>query len=116
VSASPTFDGFYIMGTWFITGEHRNYKRSSGTFDRVFPEHNFTDGGIGAWELAVRYSYTDLNDDGVIGGRLNDITGGVNWYLNPNSKIQFNYVNAKVDRGTTEGTAHIFQGRFAVDF
>jgi phosphate-selective porin OprO and OprP len=114
--ASPAFDGFYIMGTWFITGEHRNYKRASGVFDRVFPEHNFTDGGIGAWELAVRYSYTDLNDEGVNGGRLNDITGGVNWYLNPNSKIQFNYVNAKVDRGTTEGTAHIFQGRFAVDF
>jgi phosphate-selective porin OprO and OprP len=115
-SASPTFDGFYLMGSWFITGEHRNYRRATGTFDRVVPEHSFTDGGIGAWELAVRYSYTDLNDEGVSGGRLNDITGGVNWYMNPNSKVQFNDVNAKVDRGTTEGTADIFQGRFAVDF
>src|SRR5687768_17180024 len=114
--ASPTFDGFYVMGSWFITGEHRNYRRSTGTIDRTFPNHNFTDGGLGAWEVAVRYSHTDLNDDTVSGGRLNDIVGGVNWYLNANAKIQFNYVNAMVDRGTTEGTAHVFQSRFAVDF
>lgn len=110
------FDGFYIFGTWFITGEHRVYRRSNGTFDRVIPNHSFTDGGIGAWELAVRYSYIDLNDEGINGGRLNNITAGVNWYLNPNAKIQANYVNAMLDRGATDGTAHIFQGRVAVDF
>ena len=115
-NASPTFDGFYLMASWFITGEHRAYKRSTGTFDRTVPSHNLTDGGLGAWELALRYSATDLNDEGVNGGRLNDVTGGVNWYLNPNAKIQVNYVNAKVDRVAGEGTAHIFQGRFAVDF
>jgi phosphate-selective porin OprO and OprP len=115
-NASPTLDGFYVMGTWLITGEHRNYKRSTGAFDRTVPSHNLTDGGIGAWELALRYSGTDLNDEGVNGGRLNDITGGVNWYLNPNAKIQLNYVNARVDRVAAKGTAHIFQGRFAVDF
>jgi phosphate-selective porin OprO and OprP len=115
-NASPTFDGFYLMASWFITGEHRNYKRSAGAFDRTAPSHNLTDGGIGAWELALRYSGTDLNDEGVNGGRLNDIAGGVNWYLNPNAKIQLNYVNAKVDRVAAAGTAHIFQGRLAVDF
>jgi len=113
---SGEFDGFYIFGSWFITGEHRNYRRANGTFDRVIPHHNFTDGGLGAWELALRYSYLNLNDEGINGGRLNDITAGVNWYLNPNSKLQFNYVNAMVDRGVTDGVAHIFQGRWAVDF
>jgi len=115
---SPSFDGFYVFGTWFITGEHRNYKRSTGTFDRVIPNKNFslTDPGLGAWELAARYSQVNLNDEGITGGRLNDITGGVNWYLNPNAKIQFNYVNAKVDRSGIDGTAHIFETRFAVDF
>lgn len=113
---SAAFDGFYVFASWFITGEHRNYRRSNGTFDRIVPNNSFTDGGLGAWEVALRYSYLDLNDEGVNGGRLNDITGGVNWYLNSNSKIQVNYVNAMVDRGTTDGTAHVFQGRFAVDF
>jgi len=113
---SPTFDGFYVFGSWFITGEHRNYKRSTGTFDRVIPNHSFTEGGLGAWELAVRYSHTELNDEGVLGGRLNDITAGVNWYLNPNAKLQFHYINAKVDRGATDGTLQVFQSALAFDF
>jgi phosphate-selective porin OprO/OprP len=119
---ASSFDGFYVFGSWFITGEHRNYKRSSGTFDRLTPHKSFslTDGGPGAWEVAVRYSQSALNDEGVTGGRLNDITVGVNWYLNPNAKIQINYVNAMVDRTSAgvnhDGSAHVVQGRFAVDF
>ncbi len=115
-STSPGFDGFYVFGSWFITGEHRNYKRSSGAFDRVIPNHSFSDGGLGAFELLLRYSHTELNDEGVLGGRLNDITAGVNWYLNPNAKLQFNYVNAKVDRGPTDGTLQVFQSALAFDF
>jgi phosphate-selective porin OprO and OprP len=113
---NPAFDGFYIFGSWFITGEHRNYRKANGTFDRVIPHKNFTDGGIGAWELALRYSHTELNDDTFIFGRLNNITAGVNWYLNPNAKLQFNYVHARVDRGATDGTLNVFQGAAAVDF
>lgn len=113
---SPGYNGFYVYGTWFITGEHRMFKRSTAVFDRTIPHRNVTDGGWGAWELAVRYSYVNLNDEDLDGGRLNDITVGVNWYLHPNAKIQFNYVNAMVDRNALDGTAHIFEGRFALDF
>jgi phosphate-selective porin OprO and OprP len=112
------FDGFYAFASWFITGENRVYKRSTGTFDRVVPRKNatFADGGIGAWEIALRYSHLDLNNDGVNGGRLNDITAGVNWYLNPNAKLQVNYVHAMVDRGEVDADAQIVQGRIAIDF
>jgi len=113
---NPAFDGFYIFGSWFITGEHRNYRKASGTFDRVIPHKNFTDGGIGAWGLALRYSHTELNDDAFTFGRLNNITAGVNWYLNPNAKLQFNYVRANVDRGNTDGILNVFQGAAVVDF
>jgi phosphate-selective porin OprO/OprP len=115
-----TFDGLYAFVSYFLTGEHRPYRRTNGTFDRVKPNHNFglgENGGAGAWELLLRYSYTDLNDEGITGGRLNDITGGVTWYLNPNWKIMFNYVFAQLDRGVADGdNAHIFQTRFHVDF
>ena len=96
----------------------RPYRRSTAVFDRVIPHNNFnpTDGGWGAWELAVRYSQVDLNDEGLEGGRLDDITVGVNWYVHPNAKIQLNYVYAMVDRDGFDGTAHIVQGRFALDF
>jgi phosphate-selective porin OprO/OprP len=115
---SPTYHGFYVFASWFITGEHRPFRRSTGVFDRIIPRRNFNpaEGGPGAWEVAVRYSYVDLNDEGLDGGRLNDITAGVNWYLHPNTKIQLNYVNAMVDRDTFHGRAHIVQGRFALDF
>ena len=117
---TANFDGFYAYASYFLTGEHRPYKRTSGAFDRVKPNHNFglgEHGGIGAWEVLLRYSQVDLNDSGLSGGRLNDITGGVTWYLNPNWKIMFNYVYAQLDRGVADGdNAHIFESRVHVDF
>lgn len=114
-----SFDGFYVFGSWFLTGEHREYKRSSAAFDRVRPKKNFglgAGGRPGAWELALRYSHLDLNDEGIKGGQLSDVTAGVNWYLNPNLKLMFNYVFAQVNRNGLDGDAHVFQTRFGVDF
>lgn len=95
-ASSPTFNGFYIQGSYFLTGEHRKYKTSSGSFDRVKPKenHSFKDGGSGAWEVATRYSEIDLDDAGVTGGKLKDITVGLNWYLNPNTRIMWDYIRA----------------------
>src|SRR5262249_26563367 len=36
---NKAFDGFYVYGTWFITGETRPFK--NGNFDRVRPFTNF---------------------------------------------------------------------------
>ena len=71
--------------------------------DRVRPFEDFfwvrtTDGshahGKGAWEVAVRYSHLDLDDNSISGGVLNDLTFGVNWYTNAYTKIVFNYVHS----------------------
>ena len=117
---TASFDGFYALVSYFITGENRPYRRGNGTFDRVKPNKNFGLGensGPGAWEVLLRYSQVNLNDSGISGGRLNDITGGVTWYLNPNWKVMFNYVFAQLDRGVADGdNAHVFQTRFHVDF
>jgi len=116
---SPSFDGYYLFGSWFITGESRAYRRATGAFDRLRPTNNFGLGehsGAGAWELALRYSRVNLNDEGISGGRMHDYTAGVNWYLNPNMKIQFNYTLANLESDGLEGNTHIFQTRFATDF
>ena len=57
--SNPNFWGFYLFGSYFITGEHRNYGKQSGTFDQIEPKHHFRpfNGGWGAWELASRFSY-----------------------------------------------------------
>lgn len=112
------FGGVYVYGSWFLTGEHRKYKTSSGTFDRVKPNHNFSigEGGLGAWEFSVRYSHLDLEDADIDGGKLEEIAAGLNWYLNPNTRAMFNYGYAKADYRAEDGHSHIFQGRVQVDF
>ncbi len=110
------FTSFYVQGSYFLTGEHRVYKSSTGAFDRVKPLRPFQpgqDGGNGAWEIATRYARIDLNDVLIQGGELQDFTFGVNWYLNPNTRFMWNYGWAeRIDLGA----ANLFQSRFQVDF
>lgn len=121
VGEDPTFSGYYVMASWFLTGESRPYRPQGGTFGRVKPKSNWGQGGGGAWELAARYSALDLNDETYVGGELNDITLGANWYLNPNTRIMFNYVFSDVadviESGTdVNGDINAFLIRFQVDF
>ncbi len=112
-----SFAGAYAQAAYLLTGEVRPYNRSGGVFGRVRPLNNFGYCGWGAWELAVRWSYLDLNDANITGGRLNDLTAGVNWYLNPHTKFQFNYIHAfLVDAGGGDSNADIFAVRGQVDF
>ena len=111
---NPHFNSWYISGSYFLTGEHRAYKTSNGAFGRIKLDENFNSkGGWGALELAARYSTIDLNDGPIEGGELANITVGLNWYLNPNVRIMFNYVHADIE---DSGEADIFQTRFQVDF
>ncbi|VAX23350.1 Phosphate/pyrophosphate-specific outer membrane porin OprP/OprO [hydrothermal vent metagenome] len=106
----PTLSSYYIYSSYFITGESRPYKK--GVFSRVKPRNNFGSGS-GAWEVAIRYSAIDLEDASVTGGEETNYTAGVNWYLNPNSRVMANYVNADLK---DVGEATITQMRFQVDF
>ena len=41
----------------------------------------------------MRWSTLDLVDAGVAGGESDNITAGLNWYLNRNIRLVFNFVN-----------------------
>lgn len=114
-SANPQFDGLYVYGSYFLTGEHRRYRREAGAFEKPQPRRNFTlDGsGWGAWELAARYSRLDLGSQNVQGGTLDDISAEINWYLNPNARINLNYVWAHLE---SVGDSNILQGRFQLTY
>lgn len=107
------YSAFYGHFSWFITGEHRNFNLKKGSFDRVTPKRNLGKGGAGAWQLAIRYSHIDLDDDDLSGGTMSDFTFGVNWYLNPATKFAFNYVYSDVK---SMGIANVAQIRFQVTF
>jgi phosphate-selective porin OprO/OprP len=92
--AAPDVDlqGWYVLASWFLTGESRPYKVSEGVFDRVSPTRIVGQGGGGAWELALRLSSLDLTDGALVGGEQRNLTAGVNWHLTPNVKLQANYI------------------------
>jgi phosphate-selective porin OprO/OprP len=92
------FDGWYVMGSWFVTGESRNYDRKSGSFGHVRPKRpfNFED-GWGAWEVAARYSALDLTNQHISGGQETNVTVGINWYPAANVKLMANYVLVRTD-------------------
>ena len=96
------FQGGYLEAAWFLTGESRSYDLSLSRFGRPVPRHNFyrlrdpdragrIRTSIGAWQLALRYNYLCLDDGEVHGGVLNGMTVGINWLLNPNARLYFNY-------------------------
>lgn len=117
-AGNPNFWGYYAYLSYFITGEHRNYNRSIGVFTGVKPQPSFhpLKGKWGAWELALRHSYVDLNDGDIYGGKESNFTAGLNWIHNRNVRLMLNYIQAYVkDRASPlieNGRAHIFQARF----
>ena len=117
---SCALPGMYAQAGWFLTGEHRPYDRKLGTIDRVIPKENFgynAAGGAGAWEVAARFSWLDLSDNGIYGGQLTDWTAGVNWYWNPNTKLVFNYVHAVASLpGSDQSQTDMFGLRAQLDF
>ena len=127
------FYGMYAYVSYFLTGENRPYNRKLGVFDRVRPYEDFfhvrtCDGncatGSGAWEIAYRFSYIDMLDGLTLpgAGRAADHTFGVNWYLNPYTRIMFNYVHSQDTYNKTstsrisDGNIDEFMVRFAMDF
>jgi phosphate-selective porin OprO/OprP len=106
----PEFKGYYLQGSWILTGESRRYNAATGSFQNPRPMVPFSsNGGFGAWELAARYSRMNLNfEEGLVGtaavpgsvrgGDQSVVTLGVNWFPNPNVKIMMNYMLIDVDR------------------
>ena len=74
--------------------------------------------GTGAWEVGVRYDYLDLSNHGINGGIEQGLTLGLNWFLNPNFKIQANYEIGFRDlpQSNASGTYQGFGVRFAFDW
>lgn len=121
----------YIQAMYFLTGEHRPFAQTAlhgpgAAPTRVVPFRNFfwnsgEHGSIfsmGAWQVGARYCYTDLDDRGINGGIINEFTLGLNWFLNPNMKFQWNYDigHRELAGGTSDGNYYGFGMRMAFDF
>jgi len=124
------FNGGYVQASYFLTGENRAYDRRLGREASNYVDGPFTpfwlarrpDGswtsGLGAWELAARYNYINLNDGNLRGGVADGIEVGLNWYFNPNVKLQFEYIdNLRWHRaGLSAGDVQGFGTRVQIQF
>ncbi|MDO4568883.1 MAG: porin [Planctomycetia bacterium] len=131
-----TVQGGYIQTSWLLTGESRNYKKSGGFYGGVKPNSPFIRvcrdemaifSGPGAWEIAYMFGWIDLDDlavgydfnNGGIGTSFSH-TIGLNWYLNENCRIMFNYCHAETEYAGSNagrtGREDVFMSRFQVVF
>jgi phosphate-selective porin OprO/OprP len=116
------FNGGYVEGGWVMTGEPIPYDiaRAAWTRPKVDRPFSLADGGIGAWEIAARYSTVSL-DSNVVPGVSQSVTGGVyggqqqigalalSWYPNDWLRfiLQFQYVD--INKLNSAGTVQIGQ-------
>lgn len=107
------YNGYYVSAAYVLTGETRKYDFASGTFGGVAPHSK-----RGAWEVAGRYSYVNLSDNGFANaGGEHDLTLGATWYANKNVRFMINYVHADIDRnGFAERKLNILGGRAQVNW
>ncbi len=110
------FNGLYAYFSWFLTGESRVYSAVNGKFGRVKPLSNAGADGIGAWEFGIRYSKLDLNSGVVSGGEEENVTFGLNWYVNPRLRFMANYIFVETDANAGHEDPKVFQMRAQVDF
>jgi len=121
-AADFDFAGWYVQGSWILTGETKRYDIKNASFGAPRPNGPLGFGdSFGAVELAVRYSSVDLNDGDssatcdqvtgagappvatvysscIRGGEQNILTLGLNWYPNRNVRFMLNYLFVDVDR------------------
>ena len=112
----PKFGGWYLQGAWTLTGERHAWSSANGGFLGIRPARPFSlrSGGVGAWEIAARYSVLDLNDragaagaaapfGGVRGGEQKISTFGLNWYPNAVVRFLLDYQRIEVERLSAAG-------------
>jgi phosphate-selective porin OprO/OprP len=106
-NGDPEFSGYYLTGSWILTGETRPYDRTVGYARRVMPE-----GRWGAWELVARFSHVDLDDAAVQGGSFDKTYLGLNWWATRRWKFGVGWGHTWLDRFSTTGETDSVLTRF----
>jgi phosphate-selective porin OprO/OprP len=88
---SLQFSGWNVQARYLLTGEHHAYDVRDGSFGSVKPCSEY-----GAFEIAARYDFVNLNNKNVLGGTQHDATVGLNWFVNPLVRLSMNYIRASI--------------------
>jgi phosphate-selective porin OprO and OprP len=96
--SNPGFFGAYGEIGYFLTGETRGYKHGEGIWNRIKVKNPLGKGGIGAFQIAGRMEYLDLDDPALKNGLTNNFSTGTS---------SLAAVDARLGRGGTQ-TSYLF--------
>jgi phosphate-selective porin OprO/OprP len=99
---NSVLNGGYVQAAWTLTGEHKSYTPTLGVMGTITPNSPFSlkEGGLGAWEVAARYNYINLNNrhKTIIGGKMNNYGFALNWYPNTYVRFMADYIIVNSDK------------------
>lgn len=125
-TVNPSYEGWYVDASLYLTGETRTYEAATGEFGRPKVKRPVLwgkgGGGYGAWQIAGRYDVLNLADKNgtIVGysssGDFGGTTGagssactlcgdqntwliGVNWWLNDYTALKLNVTQTHVEGG-----------------
>ncbi|WP_254305516.1 OprO/OprP family phosphate-selective porin [Sphingopyxis sp. BSNA05] len=118
--ADPTFFGGSVEAGLFLTDDTRGYKE--GVFKGVKVSNPVGQGGLGAWQVNVRYDRLDLVDAGFVGGTQDAYQASLIW--TPVDYVRFLLSYSKLDYGNAailaagDGDYNVdaVAGRFQISF
>jgi phosphate-selective porin OprO/OprP len=136
------YPGAYFQCGYFLTGESCLYLKQAGVLDyNVVPYSDFFGvgrrkwciGGWGAWEVAFRWSWIDLDQDNLLPGNqlsavpgpppapnpgtVNESTLALNWWWNRFTRLQLNWIHSMPNYpGVGTAPFDIVGGRFQIEF
>jgi phosphate-selective porin OprO/OprP len=119
--ADPTFFGGSVEAGFFLTDDTRVYK--DGIFRNINVRRPVSDGGIGAWQVNLRFDQLDLVDAGVIGGVQDAYMASLIWtpvdhvrFLLNYSHMEYSDAASIVDGAPREYGIDVFGARAQLDF
>jgi phosphate-selective porin OprO and OprP len=115
-TGDPLFHGGDIFANWLVTGETRSYNTVGGYFRQVSPRRTVFEGGPGAVEVLLRFSYSNLDAGTLQGGTFWRLTPMVNWHLADFLRLELIYGYGKLDKFNLDGTTQFFQSRLQLEF
>ena len=121
-----SFNGGYVEAGWNITGEPFRYSVGAAAFarpkvdDPFIINENGVSPGVGAWQLAARWSVTNLNSNvtpgvnqsvtgGVFGGYQQIFGAALSWYPNDWIRFEMQFQYSQVNKLDPTGKIQIGQ-------
>ena len=105
-SGNEQFKGYYVTGSYIISGEQRPYDMKAAYARRVKP-----DGKAGAFEIVSRFGKVSLNSRNVTGGINTIYSFGLNWWATQFWKAGMFYTISNLDKNDYIGVTNTFQWR-----